>query len=1187
MDERLQRLAKSSPNFGLLFQHEPLLALYGAEAELNVFSNPNASLVQAGQFAEVLAAVLVTRTGLRVEGDSQYHRIIALERVGVLVREVPKDFHQLRQERNQAAHNHLFDTSRALAAVRTCYKLGLWFHNALSGTRSIAQFVPPTDPGATGEVTDPAELAELRQTLEEDERTLAEARTRLTESADELAAERQARAEAEHLMGQLQAAKAEFAAENQRLLAEMQQLRAAHDSAYELARKNPRRVDASARDVIVERAGRPAPLNEVQARTAIDRMLTDAGWRVQDRDAVDTTAEQGVAVREFTLTTGRADYVLYVDGRIVGVIEAKREGEPLGAALVQNDRYAGGVLKEHRLAVWRTDEPFAFRYATTGAETYFLNRLDPDARSRHVFSFHRPETVAYWMKRATEQPGTPTLRAAFRRLPPLETHGLRLAQIDAITGLEQSLAEDRPRALIEMAAGAGKTYTAITETYRLLKHAEAGRVLFLVDRNNLGRQAADEFGRYRTPDDSRKFGEIYNIDRLGPAGLQDSSSVVVCTIQKMYALLKGEQLGEDETVADEAESSSFDTDGYDVAEPVSVIYNKDVPPETFDLIIIDECHRSIYGLWRGVLEYFDAHLVGLTATPKPQTLGFFRRNRVSRYTREEAVIDGVNVDFDLVRLTTDIREDGHVACIEAGTTVEKRDRRTRRKWYEELDDDYQYTGKDIGRSVITQDEIRAVLSEFKQRWRKWFPERAEVPKTLIFAVGEDHAEEVLAQAKEIFGRGEKFATKITYKSRAAGNDPDDLINALREDPRLRIAVTVDMIATGTDVKALECVIFLRSVKSPVLFEQMLGRGARSIEAENLKAVTPDADHAVRKSRFVLLDAVGVTDSPLVDAQPLAPATGRQVSLAKLMDKAGTKSITTDEADTLARRLSRLAQQLTDEESEELSGLADGADLRGIARDLFDATDPERQDRAETAGGPAAARKLVDDALAPLTGNPGLRDRIVQIRRGKDLVIDETTEVSATVREVPPEELAEKNLKGWGDLLRTKRDEITAVEIAMGCGSGEYTPEEAYAALKDLSAQIRRANWTPEILFRAYEDVGRAVRRGGRTAGVADLVSLIRYELGADEELKPYRTAVEERFAAWVLRQEQAGVQFNEAQVWFLERIRNVIANEVGITTDDLSHDPFTERGGSRGFMRAFGGREAARNLLNDLNRELA
>ncbi|WP_411150272.1 DEAD/DEAH box helicase family protein [Streptomyces sp. A30] len=1206
VDDRLRELAKASPNFGRLYGYQPLLAIYGSQAELTVLTNPNAAYVSAGQFGEVLAEEFVTRTGTRVEGTSQFDRLNALTRAGVLVGWSREAFDKLRRGRNDAAHNHLFDTTMALEALELCWRLGDLFDRAMGGTRTVAAFVPPTLPAEVSSA-DPEEIAELQEALDGHRRALAESHVKLSETSDRLEAERRARAKAESLIATAEQTKSAYAEQIEELRTQVAELRTAHQQQYDRERLQPRKVASAAREAIVERAQRPAPLNEVQAREKIDAMLSKAGWRIQDKADANPLAGKGVAIREFTLATGRADYVLYVDGKIVGVIEAKREGTPLAGALAQNERYAAGVLKEHAMAVWRREEPFAFRYATTGTETYFCNRVDPDARSREVFAFHRPETFATWMKRADEDPETPTFRAALRTsMPLLETHGLRMAQVEAITGLEGSLAADRPRALIQMATGAGKTFTAVTETYRLLRHAGARRVLFLVDRNNLGRQAHAEFDKYRTPDENRKLTDLYNVDMLGRSGLQETSSVVISTIQRMYAFLKGEPLAEgpetDEPDTDDLKASEAETgDGeekkastldetYASDEPISVDYNPDVPIESFDVIVVDECHRSIYGLWRGVLEYFDAHLVGLTATPTRQTKGFFDNNTVSQYTFEQAVADGVNVDFDIVRLSTSLDEDGG-ARIEAGTTVRIRDRQTRAQRYEELDEDFEYTLAQLGRTVITEDAIRAVLTTYRNNWQRWFPGRADLPKTLVFAAGDGHADEVLKQVKQVFARGDEFAKKITYRSRQDGDDPDSLINDLRNSPRLRVAVTVDMIATGTDVKPLECVIFLRSIKSPVLFEQMKGRGARSIDADELKAVTPEAAPDLAKDRFVLIDAVGVTDSPLVDARPLIPAGEKGISLAKLLDKAGTRSLTADEAETLGRRLARIDRQLGDEEKGLLAQTSGGASLADLARRIADAVDVDTQDRARHEGGPELAKKLVQDAVAPLTSRPDLRKLILEIRHQQDLTYDETTEVRVTeLREIPREERARKELAEWNSLLgKEQRDENAAIQVALGSGTRRFTPREARDALKELAGRIRATNrsWTTGVLWDHYDQLGKAAASPGKEAGLGDLLRLIRYELGADDELRPYRTVVEERFEGWLLRQRQAGVEFTDDQLWWLDRIKNAISEDIGIEPGDFGHAPFSERGGGRGFMRAFGDKDKALELLDELNQELA
>ena len=549
---------------------------------------------------------------------------------------------------------------------------------------------------------------------------------------------------------------------------------------------------------------------------------------------------------------GRADYLLYVDQRAVGVIEAKPEGTPLSGVEWQSAMYAEGLPPEVRLKALTRDGRLPFVFEASGSETHFTNGFDPTPRARPIFAFPRPETLARTLRDADADPDAATWRAKVQQMPALIEAGLRPAQIDAIKALERSLAEQRfERSLVQMATGAGKTYTAVTLAYRLLKHAGFRRVLFLVDRNNLGDQTLREFQNYATPDDGRRFTELYNVDKLTGAGMVDSSHVVISTIQRVYAALRGQQV---------ADVDDPNIDDYTPDAPVDVVYNAQMPPEAFDLVIVDEAHRSIYGVWRGVLEYFDAHIVGLTATPVKQTFGFFQQNLVSEYTYAESVADNVNVDFDVYRIQTQITETG--STVEAGTIVPIRDRRTRRERYEALDDDLNYTAAQLDRAVTSRAQIRLVLETFRDRlFTEIFPGRSTVPKTLIFAKDDNHAEEVVTTIREVFGKGNNFAAKITYSAR----DPKGLLQQFRTSASLRIAVTVDMIATGTDVKPLECVFFLRDVRSASYFEQMKGRGARTISPADFQAVTPDA---ATKTRFVLVDAIGVTEHDYVDAMPV-------------------------------------------------------------------------------------------------------------------------------------------------------------------------------------------------------------------------------------------------------------------------------------------------------------------------------
>ena len=683
---------------------------------------------------------------------------------------------------------------------------------------------------------------------------------------------------------------------------------------------------------------------EDKARKTIDDLLSKAGWTIQDREGVNVSAARGVAIREFPLKSGYgfADYLLYVDGAPAGVVEAKKEGETLTGYEIQTEKYSVGlpdVLKPYR-------KPLPFCYQSTGIETRFTNLMEPDARSRPVFAFHRPETLADWLMEESKKPGS-TLRARLRHILPLgdtatpggvtadtgrsacvTVGGLWPAQIKAIRNLEDSLAHGRPRALIQMASGGGKTFTACNFCYRLIKHAGAQRILFLVDRNNLGRQAKGEFEQFSTPEEHRKFTELYNVQHLKSNKLDPVSKVCITTIQRLFAMLKGE-----EEVDPDIEEQPLGNLESLIKKPIPVSYNPAIPIDFFDFIVVDECHRSIYNLWRQVLEYFDSFLIGLTATPSQQTLGFFNQNLVSEYNHEQAVADQVNVGFDVYRIRTVVSEYG--STVIAGLWVDKRDRQSRKVRWEQLDRDFSYASRQLDQDVVAPDQIRTIIRTFKERlFTEIFPGRTEVPKTLIFAKDDSHAEDIVNIVREEFGKGNDFCQKITYrtgtvrvltkKKLADGTEveefvyknigavtAEELLTSFRNSYFPRIAVTVDMIATGTDVRPLECVMFLREVKSRNLFEQMKGRGARVVTTTDLQAVTPDAE---AKTHFIIVDAVGVCETDLVDTHPLEKKPS--VSFEKLLDAVAFGNREKDVLSSLASRLARLDRQLNKEDQED-------------------------------------------------------------------------------------------------------------------------------------------------------------------------------------------------------------------------------------------------------------------------------
>ena len=581
---------------------------------------------------------------------------------------------------------------------------------------------------------------------------------------------------------------------------------------------------------------------EAEARQTIDGMLRTSGWQIQNYAERESDASLGVAIREYLLQDEQqADYLLFINGVAVGILEAKKEGMTLSGAMQQAERYHACFPD-----TLTTLQGCPYLYASSGIETLFRDKRDPNSRSRQVFTFHTPETL----RKALEPR---TLRQRLKDdLPDLEQNTLWDCQFEAITELEKSFAESRPRALIQMATGSGKTYVAVSSVYRLIKFANVKRVLFLVDRNNLGRQALREFQNYTTPDDGRKFTELYNVQHLASNVIDEVSEVCITTIQRLYSMLKGEPEYESDD-----ERSDFEH-GTEDSPPQEVRYNPKIPIDTFDLIIVDECHRSIYGKWRHVLGYFDAFILGLTATPYSQTLNFFNQNLVYEYRHEQAIEAKVNVGYYVYRIKTEITENG--STVAEGSYVARRDRLSRRLTWEELDEDETYTENQLDREVVAEDQIRTVIQTFKEKlFTELFPSRQIVPKTLIFAKHDFHAEDIVNIVREVFNKGDDFCQKITYQS----DRPEELIRSFRTDPIFRIAVSVDMISTGTDIKPLECLVFMRSVRSSGYFEQMKGRGVRTISPDDLRSVTGDA---TAKTHFIIVDAVGVYESIKTDSQ---------------------------------------------------------------------------------------------------------------------------------------------------------------------------------------------------------------------------------------------------------------------------------------------------------------------------------
>ena len=932
---------------------------------------------------------------------------------------------------------------------------------------------------------------------------------------------------------------------------------------------------------------------EERAREQIDSLLEQAGWLVQDFERMNLGASHGVAVREFSLPSGTADYLLFIDYEPVGIIEAKKAGQTLIGVEEQSSKYLTNL--PDILSTARSTLPFS--YETTGIETRFTNHLDPEPRSRQVFAFHQPKTLAEWLTQAP--PGMPneqndTLRARLRRLPALPRANLRDCQVEAITNLERSFAQNHSRSLIQMATGSGKTFTAVSSVYRLIKFAGARRVVFLVDRADLGRQTLKEFQQYVTPDDGRKFTELYNVQHLQSNRIDPVARVCITTIQRLYSILKGEP----ELDPALEEQSLFELDAALLRQqPREVQYNPAVPIGTFDFIITDECHRSIYNLWRQVLEYFDAFIVGLTATPNKQTYGFFQKNLVMEYGHARAVADGVNVDYQVYRIRTEITEKG--SMIEPYEIVGRRDRQTRAVRWERLDDELAYDASRLDRDVVTPDQIRTVLRAYKDAlFTQLFPGRTEVPKTLIFAKDDSHAEAIVEAVRDVFGRGNQFAQKITYK--VTGVKPEKLIQDFRISYYPRIAVTVDMISTGTDIKPLEVLLFMRSVKSEGFFEQMKGRGTRTISDTDFRAVTPDAQS---KTHFVLIDAVGICERLKTDDPPLE----RKASLSfkNLLNSVALGRRDEETLTTLAGRLGRLARRASPEEVEAVRQASGGCTIRDLAAGLVDAFNPEKQLEAArqetgqaylTLDDPAAkavVRQLIRETAVPFD-NPDLRATLMKVQQRDEQTLDVVSEdklISADW-DIQAEERARHIVTSFRQFIEQHHDEITALAIFYS------RPRHAALHLEDIK-KLAEAIAVPPLglstdkLWQAYETLDRdRVRRGGKNIKrmLTDLVSLVRYTIERDRDagalLEPYSDVVAQRFAAWLEEQERVrGKPFTAEQRQWLAMIRDHVSASLTIEPDDFAFEPFSQQGGLGKAYQLFGSELPA--ILQQLNERLA
>lgn len=907
---------------------------------------------------------------------------------------------------------------------------------------------------------------------------------------------------------------------------------------------------------------------EQRARKIIDEKLIMSGWVIQNMKELNLNASVGVAIREFPTDTGPVDYALFVSGNLVGVVEAKKSeaGEHITAVENQSARYANSSFK------WvRNGCKIRFAYEATDKLTRFTDYNDIKYCSRPIFTFHRPETLARLIKQ------NDTVRNNMKNFPEFDGTGFRTCQVTAIKNLDKSLSENKPRALIQMATGAGKTFTAITSAYRMLKYGKMNRILFLVDTKSLGEQAEREFLAYRPNDENRSFSEIYGVRRLKSSYIPSDVQICISTIQRMYSILKGEET--DESID---EVSLEQVTSLEKKSPKEVVYNEKYPPEFFDCIIVDECHRSIYNIWNQVLEYFDAFIVGLTATPDKRTFAYFNQNIVSEYSREQAIIDGVNVGEDIFLIETDISKNG--ACI-MKQLIESRNRLSRDKRWKQLDEDVNYKPAQLDRDIVNPSQIRTVIRTFKDNlYTTLFPRRKEVPKTLIFAKTDSHADDIIQIVREEFGEGNEFCKKVTYSA----VNPEAVLSEFRNSYYPRIAVTVDMIATGTDIRPIECLIFMRDVRSKNYFEQMKGRGTRTLGKDDLQKVTPSASE--NKDHFVIVDAVGVTKSQKTETRTLERKP--TVSVKDLMLNVTFGSRDEDTLTSLANRLIRLNSRMTYSERKEFKKLAD-ISVEKLAEKLLDAFDEDvirqkamnvyQTSEPDETQLTESSKILADDAAKPFC-NPDVRNFIENIHRSYEQIIDNVNldTVLFAGYSSEQEKNVEKTIQSFREFIEENQDEITALRIIYN--ESYRNRPMAIESLKKLYEKLKSRGITVERLWNCYTISKPDKVKRGIASQLTDLVSIIRFELGYLDNLQPFTDRINYNFMQWTLRRNAGAVHFTEEQMKWLRLIKEHITASLSVEPSDLELSPFDHMGGLGRFYEVFG--DSYEDILIEMNEVL-
>lgn len=901
-------------------------------------------------------------------------------------------------------------------------------------------------------------------------------------------------------------------------------------------------------------------LPEQKARVKIDQMLKDSGWTVVPRDDFTPDAVNAQAVEE-NLMKGNleADYILYLDGKAIAVLEAKREENKLGLEVAEQAQNYGNILPDW-VQAWKTPLPFIF--LCNGDLLLFKDMRETKPSYKVIKKMFTPKEI---VNLAGDD-----IKSQFAKLPalpPVGPKGLRECQFEAITNLEISFKQGLKKALIVLATGAGKTFTACTAAYRLLNYMGAKRVLFLVDRNNLGKQAEGEFGTYKLTETGNAFSDEYIVHRLRNVEKIGNASVVISTIQRLFAALTGQEV--DEPDDDEEMEHDEDTPGKQLQLTGNVL----LPSDFFDVIIIDECHRSIYGDWQQVLTYFNnAKIIGLTATPTPEAMAFFNKNRVVNYTLEKSIADGVNVPPRVYRIKTEISEAG--GTLNEGEKVTKVSNLTGKGQNQKQKYDKDYTKTELDRSVVVPSQIETVVRAYKDAiYESLYPEREKnwymIPKTLFFAKKESHAQDILKAIEKVFKDEfpdkklpEHFAQLITCKS---GNS-NQLISDFRNNKDFRIAITVTLVATGTDVRPLEVLVFMRDINSEVLYTQMKGRGCRTIDDDKLRNVTTNANS---KDFYYLIDAVGVTEHEKSMPTPNGGEGRKKVlSLKDLLEHLAHGEVSNENLNLLAGYLSNVNKKAEPEDLIELNELINTTAIKQICLDIYAAIDPDNKAFPEykDINDPNTERKAL---ISALINNVKARKKLLEVNAGFiKIAVEETDKlISAGFSK----EQSKQYIDSFEKYLEENKDEVEALRIL-------YNQEKVaitYSMLKDLEKKLLAYNnqFKSEFLWTCYQTLNgesgkvKPLNKETELGVLTNLIPLVRYGYKIDNEL----VSLKRRFGSYFnLYCGQAWRKFTPEQVEIVQQIAEYIVQNGCVTNIELNnakHDLFVKAGSIFGYEK--------------------